>query len=81
MKVQLRVVMEDSTQWERWLFHFLTSLTQEKNYAHKGLFHFLTSLTQKRTMLVDRFHFLTRLKSKINYALCWVGSPDLCFIF
>jgi len=27
------------------LFHFLMSLTQEKNHAHDTLFHFLLSLT------------------------------------
>jgi hypothetical protein len=48
MKVQLRVVMEDLTQRERQLFHFLMILTHEKNHAHKGLFHFLTSFTHER---------------------------------
>ena len=32
------------------LFHFLTSLTQEKNHAHDALFHFLTSLTQVKEL-------------------------------
>jgi len=48
MKVQVPEIMEDSTQLERDLFHFLTSLTQKKNHAHKDLIHFLTSLTQKQ---------------------------------
>jgi hypothetical protein len=29
------------------LFHFLMSLTETMNYAHKHLFHFLMSLTQE----------------------------------
>ena len=28
------------------LFHFLMSLTHNRNYARRDLFHFLTSLTQ-----------------------------------
>jgi len=40
--------MKDSTQLGEDLFHFLTSLTQEKKYAHGNLFHFLMSLTQEK---------------------------------
>ena len=47
MKVQVPDFTENLTQLERDLFHFLTSLTQEKNHAHGDLFHFYTSLKLK----------------------------------
>jgi len=49
------------------LFHFLMSLTQEKNSAHRDLFHFYTSLKLK-VNYACRFHFYTSLKLKLNYA-------------
>jgi len=35
MKVQVPNIMEDSTQLERDMFHFLMILTHEQNHAHK----------------------------------------------
>jgi hypothetical protein len=37
MKVQVLDLVEDSTQLEGGLFHFLMSLTQTMNYAHGSL--------------------------------------------
>ena len=67
MKVQVPNFTENLTQLERDLFHFLTSLTQEKNHAHGDLFHFYTSLKLK-VNYACRFHFYTSLKLKVNYA-------------
>jgi len=44
MKVQVPYIMEDSTQLERDLFHFLKRLTHEHNRAHEDLFHFFNEL-------------------------------------
>ena len=65
MKVQVPDFTENLTQLERDLFHFFTSLTQEKNHAHR--FHFYTSLKLK-VNYACRFHFYTSLKLKVNYA-------------
>jgi hypothetical protein len=84
MKVQLRVVMEYSTQWERWLFHFLTSLTQEKNYAHKGLFHFVNELDTGKELcsVTSRFDSHTFV-SLFNELSTWKKTMLVtsCFIF
>jgi hypothetical protein len=49
MKVQLRDLAKYSTQWERRLLHFLTSLTHENNYAHRRV-SFLHKLETRKTM-------------------------------
>ena len=49
-------------------FHFLTSLTQNGNYAHQPV-SFLMSLTEKKNYAHGHlFHFLTILTHKGNYA-------------
>ena len=56
MKVQVLDRMEDSTQLERDMFHFLMSLPQEINYAQRLLL-FLTSSKEEIRMLVKSFCF------------------------
>ena len=65
---EMKVQVPDFTEkLERDLFHFLTSLTQEKNHAHR--FHFYTSLKLKVNYACrDLIHFLTSLTQKGNYA-------------
>ena len=65
MKVQVPDFTENLTQLERDMFHFLTSLTQEKNHAHR--FHFYTSLKLK-VNYACRFHFYTSLNLEVNHA-------------
>jgi hypothetical protein len=72
----LRDLAKDSTWRERWLFHFLMSLTQEKNYAQSSRFDpqivvsFFNELaTEKKTMLKASISFFNELATeKRNYA-------------
>jgi hypothetical protein len=66
----------------RFLFHFLTSLLQRRNYAQASVSFFNELATEKKTMLMVLgstprflFHFLTSLPQRRNYA------RNLCFIF
>jgi hypothetical protein len=76
IKVQLRVVMEVSTQWERQLFHFLTS------YAHDKLFHVLTRLTQEKNYVHRSVSFFNEIEieNKICSLLGWLSKPLFHFL-
>jgi hypothetical protein len=45
MKVQVLDLVEDLTQLEGGMFHFLKRLTQTMNFSNGYVFHFLTILT------------------------------------
>jgi hypothetical protein len=75
--------VDENKVQERWIFHFLTGLTHEKNYAQGFRFNpqisvsFFNELaTKRKTMLKDSLSFFNDLATeKRNYA------RDLCFIF